>query len=354
MHPILSDVRKLLWYMAAWLLTGIFIAKLLALADLAPWANAMFFAIPASLVYAFVASSAYYVCRSLPFAKRNFFVTVGVFGGTALISGFAWVGVCQIWNNFGRSIGEDWMFIEISQRMAILLFGIGFGLYLLSILAHDVMIAFENVRESERREFESRVLARDAELQLLRAQINPHFLFNSLNSISALTSMDAAGARHMTIQLAQFFRQSLSLSEKKKITLAHELELCENFLAIEKVRFGKKLGVEIHIEDEAKSGLIPPMILQPLLENAIKHGIRDLVDGGTLVIKCISRDGWLHISVENPVDAIPTKAVGNGLGLTNIRQRLTTIYGEKSRITWAHTKEKFLVEIVLPYQTSDL
>lgn len=353
MHPILSDVRKLLWYMAAWLLIGVFIGAVLVTADLARWANALFFSVPVSLVYGFVASSAYYVCRSLPIARRHLLLVVAVFGAASIVSGFVWLALCQAWNLIGRTVGEDWTSIFISQHLAVALFVAGFVFYLLSILAHDVLIVIENVRVAERREAESRMLARDAELQVLRSQINPHFLFNSLNSISALTTFDGQAARAMTIELAQFFRQTLALSEKTRIPLADEISLCESFLAIEKIRFGNKLETEIHVADNALHAFIPPMILQPLVENAIKHGIRDLVDGGVIRITGFVRDQWLHVSIENPVDANPSAIAGNGLGLRNLQQRFATTYGAKARVAWTTSNGEFLVEMAMPLAYDD-
>ena len=268
MHPILSDLRKLPWYLAAWLLTGILVATLLVMADQARWSSALIFAIPVAVVYGFVASSAYYVCRSLPIARRSLFPTVGVFGAASFLSGLTWLGLCHGWNAIGPASIDAPRLIAIAPSLNIVWFVAGVVLYLLSILAHDVLIVIEDIHAAEQREAESRVLARDAELQMLRMQINPHFLFNSLNSISALTTIDGAAARTMTIELAQFFRQSLALSERKLIPLADEMALCASFLAIEKIRFGKKLATEIQIAEDARAALIPPMILQPLVENA--------------------------------------------------------------------------------------
>ncbi|MES2073192.1 MAG: histidine kinase [Pseudomonadota bacterium] len=355
MHPILSNPRKLLWYLAAWMLTGLFIALLLVTAEVATWGRALWFALPAVALYSFVASSAYYVCRSLPMAKRHFFVAVMVFGGASLIAGFAWLAICQAWNQLAQTLAGEQAAIPITQHLAVVLFAAGCGFYLLSILAHDVLIAFDNVRLAERRAAESRLLARDAELQVLRTQINPHFLFNSLNSISALTAIDGLAARSMTIELAQFFRQTLALSEKQYIPLADEIALCQNFLAIEKIRFGKKLGSDIAIAGNAQRALIPPMILQPLVENAIKHGIRDLVDGGTVTMTALVREQWLHIAIGNPVDSQPSATAGNGLGLKNIRQRFASLYGERARVSWTLADGRFSVEMVIPltYQEQD-
>ncbi|MES2047927.1 MAG: histidine kinase [Pseudomonadota bacterium] len=353
MTPILSTLRVLLWYMLGWLGVGVVIASLLAKSELAPWLNALFFAVPVSLLYGFVVSSAYYVCRSLPFKQRRFLLVCAVFGGTSLISGLLWLGICQLWNYLGVSLAQPWAGIALSHQTSVAIFTGGSILYLLSILTHDVLIAFENIRAAERREAASQVQARDAELQVLRTQINPHFLFNSLNSISALTTIDAAGARSMTIELANFFRQTLALSEKSRITLSEEISLCNNFLAIEKIRFGKKLQVSMEIDPRALPCLIPPMILQPMVENAIKHGIRDLVDGGTIAITSLVRDNWLYISIQNPIDTQPSATSGNGSGIKNLQARFASIYADQARLSCTKSLETFVVEMAIPLEYSN-
>jgi len=188
-------------------------------------------------------------------------------------------------------------------------------------------------------------------LQMLRTQVNPHFLFNSLNSISALTTIDAAAARQMTIALAQFFRQTLAQASMEKITLARELALCESFLTVEKIRFGKKLEAVIDADQQALRGLIPPMILQPLLENAIKHGIHGITEGGVITVTIMLRDAWLHIVVENPMEPGTPTAPGNGIGLQNIQRRCTNLYDERARIAWRRSDDnRFVVEMTIPFE----
>ncbi|MBK9604918.1 MAG: histidine kinase [Betaproteobacteria bacterium] len=352
MHPILADVRKLLWYLVAWLLVGVVMAGTLALAGLAPWTKALVFAVPVCVVFGFIAPSAYYVCRSLPLARRKVVSVVAVFGAASLLSGLAWLGICAAWSAILREAGEEWA-VALPLPLAAMLFAGGVALYLLSIVAHDVLIGIENVRAAERRDAQSRLFARDAELQVLRTQINPHFLFNSLNSISALTTADGAAARAMTIELAQFFRQTLALSHQQKIPLAAEIALCRSFVAVEQIRFGSRLVADFDVADDALDCLVPPMVLQPLVENAIKHGIRDLVDGGVIAIRCFVRERWLHALVGNPVDADARPAEGDGVGLRNIRQRLATLYGERARITWARDGGRFGVEITVPLEHAE-
>jgi two-component system sensor histidine kinase AlgZ len=348
MHPILADARKLLWYVLAWLSAGVGIAALLRLTEQAEWSGALWFALPICLVYAFVALSSYYVCRSLPHAQRRWPIALALFGGASLLSALAWLGLGEAWDAMGRLGSRNMPFVAMTSAGWVMYFAAGFVLYLLSLLAHDVLVAFESVQAAARREAESRVLARDAELQMLRTQINPHFLFNSLNSISALTGFDPDAARAMTVDLAQFFRRTLALAERERIALGEEVVLCEHFLAIEKRRFGAKLRAELRIAPEAATCLLPPMTLQPLLENAIKHGIRELDGGGTIDVDAVVRDGWLHIAVVNPVavDDVPTR--DHGVGLRNIRERLVVLYGSRAHIEWRRSATHFSIEITLP------
>ena len=348
MHPILADARRLLWYVLAWLLAGVGIAGLLRLTEQAEWAGALWFALPICLVWSFVALSSYYVCRSLPYSQRRWAVAFGLFGGASLLSALAWLGLGEGWNCVGAFVGRGKPFVAMTSAGWVMYFAAGFALYLLSLLAHDVLVAFESVQAAARREAESRVLARDAELQMLRTQINPHFLFNSLNSISALTGFDPAAAREMTVDLAQFFRRTLALAERERITLGEEVTLCEHFLAIEKRRFGAKLKADLRIAPAAAECLLPPMTLQPLLENAIKHGIRQVDGGGTIAVDALVRDGWLHISVVNPVSRDDVPASGHGVGLKNIRERLAVLYGARARIGWQRSETQFAIEINLP------
>jgi two-component sensor histidine kinase len=349
MHPILADVRKLFWYVLACEIAGVVIAAVLRLSGQAEWLGALTFALPLCGVYVFATLSSYYVCRSLPWAQRRWHTTIALFVGSSLLSALAWLGLGEAWNQVGRLGERNAPLVTLSPTGWVLYFAAGFVLYVLALLGHDALIALETAQDAARREAESRVLARDAELQMLRMQINPHFLFNSLNSISALTSIDPAAAREMTVDLAQFFRRTLALAERQRITLGEEIALSEHFLAIEQRRFGARLRAELRVAPEAAACLLPPMTLQPLLENAIKHGIRQLDDGGTITVAAVVREGWLYVTVDNPVaQAADPGARGHGTGLRNIRERLAALYGGRAYIAWSRTEDRFTVEITLP------
>jgi len=351
MHPIFSENRRLFGYLSVWLVIGCLAAALLVVGDYCPWASALLFSLPVFLLYGFVALSAYYVCRSLPLKERRLPQLALTFGATSLASGALLTEAAAAWMSTIAVIATPWSQFEFTHHLQAAIFGIGVVLYLLSIFGHDVLIAFENLRKAERRESELQMLAREAELQMLRTQVNPHFLFNSLNSISALTSIDAAAARDMTIALAQFFRQTLAMANFEKIPLSSELALCESFLTVEKIRFGKKLDAKIVADTDLQRSLIPPLVLQPLLENAIKHGIRNIAEGGIIEVNVTQRDAWLHIVVENPVEPDAPQASGNGMGLQNIRRRCVNLYNERARVTWKQTdNNRFTVELTIPFE----
>lgn len=196
------------------------------------------------------------------------------------------------------------------------------------------------------------ILAREAELKALKAQVNPHFLFNSLNSISALTSSDPAKAREMCILLGDFLRRTLGLGEKSAIPLEEEMSLIHAFLAVEKTRYGARLHMEESIAKDALSVDVPPLLLQPLIENAISHGIANLVDGGWIRLDVGCENGSVSIVVENLFDPEAPMRRRNGVGLANVRQRLQTRYGNRSTFAAGAEGDRFRVAMTLPAEKS--
>lgn len=350
MHPILSQPRRLFWYLLAWIIPGVVLAWTLFDAHSVAWNSALLFALPAAHLYGFMLTSSYYVCRSLPIRQRTALRVAAVFGSASLLSSLLWIMLCVIWSSvIAGEVGHKGN-VLLDRQLTILLFVAAILLYLISLLAHDVFIAFENIRSAERQQVASQLLARDAELQMLRSQINPHFLFNSLNSISALTSIDAAAARNMAIELGSFYRKTLAISARQQITFAEEVELCKYFLAIEKIRFGDKLQVDWAIDPATLTAQVPAMFMQPLLENAIKHGICNLRYGGVVQIKSVIENSWLHIAISNPVDPDSHSAIGTATGLKNFKARIHSHYQERARISWYKAHNNFYLDIIIPFE----
>lgn len=355
MHPLLTHLRGLAVYLLAWGLAGPALAALLHALGVAPLGWALPWAVPLCGVLAFVVLATYYPCRSRPFGVADWPAALRYRVGLVATLTTVMLGLAAAWDAAGGLFGHADGWVGLGQRSLALLTAALLALLTLAVLAHDLLIAFQNAQAAAAREAQARLLARDMELQLLRLQIDPHFLFNSLNSISALTQLDPAAARAMAIDLAQFFRQTLDLAGRERIRLADELGLVTHYLAIERQRLGDKLVTHIDAAPDALPALLPPLTLQPLVENALKHGLRPRDDGGLLSVQALVRDGLLHIAVLNPVpeagDA-PSNETGLGLGLRNLRERLAAQYAGRARVHWGATPEGFAVEISLPFETT--
>jgi LytS/YehU family sensor histidine kinase len=271
----------------------------------------------------------------------------------AVLVSLLWIEVAKL---IAYLLSQLHSFQGLDQKFALqapLLFAAGFMLYSLAVASHYVILEIEGSRAAQARALESSVFARDAELKALKAQINPHFLFNSLNSISALTSIDAGRAREMCILLADFLRMTLGLGEKALVPLREELELLQRFLAIEKVRLGERLHVDVHVEAQAQTCMLPPLLLQPLVENAIIHGIAHLPAGGTVRLSAECSGGQLHLEIENSVDPDAPAPRKGGRGLTNVRQRLEARYGKDASMKTTAEEEFFRVSISLPAEMNE-
>ncbi len=356
MLEISSTRRGLVIYLLVWLFLGGALAGVIHLASDTPLANAMLFAVPLNLLYAFAAGySAYYVCRAYPLGSRRPGQITLVLTVAGVVSGFLWLSIANLWNGLCLLLGAAWSGIVITPQLSVLIVVLGVLLYGFAAAVHYLVIEFVRAKNAEQRELESLLMAQEAELRMLRTQIDPHFLFNSLNSISALTSQNPKAARRMTLELASFFRQSLGMEAHKKVTLGEEMILIRHFLAIEQVRFGERLQVEEVIGAEAAECLVPPMIIQPLVENAVKHGICNMPEGGTVRIAARRAGSILQISVSNPVDEDMSsiRSEGHGIGLTNVRQRLSGAYKHEAGIHWGRKDNSFGVDITMPAQTSE-
>lgn len=186
----------------------------------------------------------------------------------------------------------------------------------------------EQREELSRKEATER-LAREAELYKLRQQLQPHFLFNSLNSINALIALRPQQAREMVLKLSDFLRGTLKREDQQWILLPEELQYLQLYLDIEKVRFGHRLATEITADDATAKLMIPPMLLQPVVENAIKYGLYDTTESITISITAWQTDDMLHIQVQNPFDPELQTSAGTGFGLSSIDRRLYLLFGRK-------------------------
>ncbi len=348
MHPLLSPIKRYGIYLLAWAPLAGILTYLVAVPGQLGWRDATILIVPLCMVYQFVCLSAWYSCKAAPIQKSTGWRLWLTHVLAAATLSLLWVFLAK---SLAYGFSEFPAFVGLDRRFASqisVIFGAGFFLYLLSVAIHYVILAIEESNKAEVRVQETSILARDAELKALKAQVNPHFLFNSLNSISALTSADPAKAREMCILLAEFLRMTLGLGEKASVPLSEELSLLHRYLAIEKVRFGARLQMEEDVQEDSKSLQVPPLLLQPLIENAVTHGIANLPDGGTVRLSARSHNGRVLLAVENTFDPESTSMRKGGLGLKNVRERLEARYGKEANMRSSADDGKFRVELSFP------
>ncbi len=227
-------------------------------------------------------------------------------------------------------------------------FLIGILFYALITSFYYMIIYYTGFNERMIKEAELKNLVTEAELKSLKFQINPHFIFNSLNSMSALTEIDPQKAKSMILKLADFLRYILATNDREKNKLSEELKNIRLYLDIEKVRFEDKFEFKEEIETECLNVDIPNMILQPIFENVIKHAVYETLEKVVLTLRCKIKDDYLKISIENDYDETSTPHKGTGVGLKNIYERLKLIYHMDNLMEVKKEKGKFSVTLFIP------
>ncbi len=348
MQPILARGSRLVFYVLACAAVGALLSAALAGRSGLSVLRTAAVIVPLAVLYGFVCLSSWYVCTATPLKTTSTSVALGNIAGSTVVA-------AAIWLALGRSFG--WAAARVPGLAAVdrifttepvLLYAVGALVYLLSLAAHYVLIGVDEARAAEQRALEVQLVAREAELKALRAQIEPHFLFNSLNSISALTTTDPAGARRMCALLGDFLRATLRVGVRERIPLEQELAMVRQFFDIERVRFGARLCYEQRADPAASTFPVPPLLLQPLVENAVNHGIAQLLEGGTVRLDVAKAGDGLRIVVDNPFDADGQRPERRGVGLENVRRRLATQYGGAASVDVNDGNGRFRVTITLP------
>jgi two-component system, LytTR family, sensor kinase len=212
---------------------------------------------------------------------------------------------------------------------------------------------FENVQIKTAEQYASTIKLQEAELSFLRTQLNPHFLFNALNSIHALALMQSEKASDAVILLSDLMRYTLNYGKKNLVSLEEELAIVKKYLDLETIRFGKKLRYEFAVSKESLAVLIPPIIVQTITENAIKHAIRQNKNGGIIKIKSVIDNQFLYIDIINNGQLMPEKSTKidpsvfehkeGGIGIENTEKRLHMLYGDKASFELKNANETEVV-----------
>ncbi|MEB2777753.1 histidine kinase [Algoriphagus sp. D3-2-R+10] len=213
-----------------------------------------------------------------------------------------------------------------------------------------VVSKLEQQGEAQKREAMMNELSREAELTQLRQQLQPHFLFNSLNSISALTVSQPQKAREMVLQLSDFLRGTIRKDHQQWVSLDEELGYLKMYLDIERVRFGHRLEVVFEMTDEVAKMRLPQLLIQPLLENAIKHGLYGITEDVRITLQAFKEQNYLMLKIENPFDPEMAAPKGTGFGLSSVDRRLFLLFGRKDLLESKSTASLFTVILKIPQQ----
>jgi two-component sensor histidine kinase len=200
---------------------------------------------------------------------------------------------------------------------------------------------------------EQKLQALRAQLDVLKAQLNPHFLFNTLNSISVLIAQDPSKANHMLLRLSELLRVALESEGKHEVALATELAVLKQYLEIEQIRFGDRLRVSFDVEPQVMEMYVPSLLLQPLVENAVHHAIAPRAKGGQVTVRAFQNNGALRLEIgdDGPglSEAVASNRARAGMGIANSRERLVRLYGDQQRFELIHPKDGGLVvSITIP------
>jgi len=343
-HPLLAPGRPLPAYLLFW--AGLSVVPWLLLDSTASLAGFVLM-LASTTGFALVTLPTWYLCRALPLSPGRTFRVLSIHSGAAGVWSVLFVaatkllaeaaGLFPLWHELPREV----------SRAEGALFAVGALFYLLVATFHYVLAELELRHEALEREGALALQAQRAELQALRAQVHPHFLFNSLNTVSALIGYDPGKARDACVLLGEYLRGTLRAQEQALVRLREEWALCERYLKVEALRLGERLRVEIELDETAGDCLVPSLLLQPLVENAMTHGIALVDEPRPFRVSAARRGGRLSLRLENGVDPAPRSRDG-GLGLANVRARLFAQYGSDATLRIEKDAERFVVQLDLP------
>jgi LytS/YehU family sensor histidine kinase len=345
-HPFLNNPRLALFYGLFWLASALVMMLILVFANGLDYWAAIVEVISSIVVFAIVGAAIWYVVRFSTLENNSAVrILLSHFIAASIIVFInLYIGVIII--KLLNPVAMEWVNLAFVNRI----FG-GYMMYIIYVIFFYAVNYYYSFKEKVLNEGKLLSLVKEAELHALKSQINPHFLFNSLNSISSLTMTNPARAQEMVINLSQLMRYSLKHDQSEKVSFKQELENNKLYLQIEKVRFGSKLEPVFEIDENCLKAEIPNMILQPLYENAIKYGVYEATE--PVEIKTVARcnSELLQITISNPYDANVKSKKGEGIGLRNIRDRLQIIFGNPYLLKLEDNKKEFTVTLTIPQKT---
>lgn len=306
------------------------------------WSRALYVQMSWGYLWALATPFVLWLVRRFPIDRQNWLRNslLHLLTSTLLIFILGVIGHILLYVNYGRALGRPYLFAN-SLRHALNNYTEGMGIYLLIAFLAYAYSYYRRYRQGELRASQLETQLSQAQLQALKMQLQPHFLFNTLHSISALLHKDKEGARKMITRLGDFLRLTLENSGTQEVTLKEEMEFLRCYLEIERIRFQDRLTTRVQVDPDALDSHVPNLILQPIVENAIRHGIAPRSTPGEIEIRAKQEDGFLRIQIRDngsglPINRSTESLFKKGLGLANTVSRLERLYGARHRFEIAN------------------
>ena len=349
----LKDTERIgsIVYWSAWSIIAVCHYLILRYIFVLPFVESVLDSFYYNLSFAFIGRYMIYQVRFLSLDNYSPLNLILIHSMAGLIVSSAWVYGIRELITYSVQLSEDYsFFLEKSSWFRIV---IGYLFYLQVIVLYYLIEVYNEWRRNIDKEKDLNSMLKDAELKALKYQINPHFIFNSLNSIASMCYSNSKHAAEMTIKLAGFLRSTFKRNEEQMVSLEEEIATVEQYIQIERIRYSDRLAYKINIDPQCRKVPVPTMILQPLIENAIKHGVHESTETIRLHIDCKMQANQMEIEVGNTYDntAVSPKA-GEGLGLTATKERLYKSYSQENLLTIQKTKYDFTVRIRIPIKST--
>lgn len=349
-HPFFSNKKLLLFYSAVWILVSSIHAVVLFYLYNIPISLCLADGFIFNLLFALFGLSLWYIVAHSKYNKTpvlNAIIT-HITSSTLLL--LIWISLGDFIVSAFSGINSNYDAYVSSAIPLRIISGLFF--YSLLILIYYTIKYYNDLQEKAIHEARLNEIIRTTELDLLKSQINPHFLFNSLNSISSLTLTNPQRAQEMIIKLSDFLRYTISQGSGSLVSLKEEIENAKRYLEIEQVRFGEKLNQQFLLSENCLEQRIPAMILQPLYENAVKHGVYESTEAIHIQTTCTNDSDYLKLVIVNNFDPNAISRKGTGMGIRNIDERLKLMFHQDSLLKTTKTDNQFKVELFIPQKNS--
>ncbi|MEN8154820.1 MAG: histidine kinase [Acidobacteriota bacterium] len=348
MHPVLRSGKEILFAGLLWSPVTFWVILLHRILTGSEYSDSALLIIPPMVLQLGISIALWFICKSLRFERGGIFNFVSRHLFSIVLINSAWILLTEGYSNIlDSSMGtEKWN--TLFSNSIPLFVGVGISIYLFSSLLYYLIIANDNIRMKEQEILEQQLFSSRSELSALKSTIHPHFLFNSLNILRPLIDKSPEEANNLITKLSEFLIYSFKYGSRQESTIEDELEHIRNYMSIEKMRLDKRLKTEFTIDKDTLSTPVPPLILLPVIENGIKHGISQLLNGGLLSVKISKGKENIIIEIKNPFEVPDKKPAGGGHGLSNLKKRLSLYYGNRGGLITEREENIFFTRIFIP------